>query len=200
MTFLQFWLMHKTSSLLTCDVCSRRGCCWLCPASTNPVLGCSCVGWQGWGCCTFHLQPQLHLRIKGVICWRERYLQTPRRCLNEPLSLPRRCLLSKHSHIYQLLQQPNGHKTSSQHMEGVLNQEQTVTGITCQISRLTIGLGSRTHLFDSCTWLQVRHHSEDAVTQTRLSSNSSLAVSHCWITQFIHKCNDQEHTDLPQPL
>lgn len=93
MTFLQFWLVHKTSSLLTCDVCSRRGCCWLCPASTNPVLGCSCVGWHGWGCCTFHLQPQLHLRIKGVVCWRERYLQTPRRCLNEPLSLPRRCLL-----------------------------------------------------------------------------------------------------------
>lgn len=135
----------------------------------------------------------------------ERYLQTARHCLNEPLSLPRRCLFSKHyvqqrCHIYQLLQQPNGHKTSSQHMEGVLDQEQTVTGITCQISRLTIGLGNRTHLLDSCTRLQVRHHSQDVITQTKLSNNSTLAASHCWITQFIHKCNDQGHTDLPQIL
>lgn len=100
-----------------------------------------CAGLQVWGCCTFHLQPQLHLSIKAVICWGERHLQTLRHCLKEPQSLPRRCLFSKHyvqqrCHIYQLLQQPNGHRTSSQHMGGGLDQEQTVTGITCQTSRL----------------------------------------------------------------
>lgn len=123
MTFLQFWLVHKTFSLLSCDVCTL----WLLlalPREHKPCAGCRCVGWQGWGCCTFHLQPQSHLRIKAVICWGERYLQTLRHCLQEPLSLPRRCFFSKHyvqqrCLIYQLLQQPKGHRARSQHMGGI---------------------------------------------------------------------------------
>jgi len=57
--------VHKWSSLLISGTCSLRGCHWLCPASIGFSL--KALGWQGCSRCTFHLQPQLHLRIKAII-------------------------------------------------------------------------------------------------------------------------------------
>lgn len=81
-----------------------------------------------------------------------------------------------HLSVAAELQQPSGHKSSFQPVEGVSDQEQSVWGVTCQISKLPIGLGNGTRLFDSCTWLQVRHHSENIIMPKRLSNNSSFAV------------------------
>lgn len=165
MAFLQVWL-HKTFSLLIYGMRSP-----LCLAALLGdgvgLRGCGMAGLSHFTCNFWESKPS-YAHPKA-------YRQMPRHPWNVPaFAMPvttpempffQAFSLVTFSHLLVAaeLQQPSGHKSGLQPMAGVSDQEQTVAGVTCQISKLTTGLGNGTLLFDSCTWPQVRHHSEDLI-------------------------------------